>query len=195
MVPHPIAERLERITRGRLLSVDAYHRLIETGVLGEDDRVELLDGELVAMSPQSRAHANMLVRLTAMLDPCTRFGLHVRAQLPLTFLRSEPEPDLAVVSGPPPESLDAAHPVTALLVIEVSLDSLASDRTRKAAIYAEAGIAEYWIVDLAGRRVEVRRGPDAATRAYRTLEIAAPPGALRPLAAPDLSIDLTALFR
>jgi Uma2 family endonuclease len=195
MAPHPNADRLEQITGGRRLSVEEYHRLIERGVLDEDDHVQLLDGELVAMTLHGPAHARVIERLTRLFAGAARGGHRVLIQLPLALARSEPEPDLAVVAGEAPASIRAPHPATALLVIEVASGSMQRDRTQKAAIYAEAGVAEYWIVDVEGNRIEVRRDPDPAARAYRELAVAVPGARLRPQAIPILEVDVAALLQ
>ena len=125
----------------------------------DDERVELLEGMLVAVSPQGAPHAFVITQLTRLLaralgeDP----AFVLRPQLPLAVSdESEPEPDFAIVSA---GDYSRAHPETALLVIEVSESSLPKDRQIKARLYAKASIAEYWIVDLAGRAVEIHRDP------------------------------------
>lgn len=132
-----------------------YERMIEIGLF-ENERLELLRGVLVRMSPQLAAHASTVARLTRIL--ITRMSeLVVRIQLPLAVADdSEPEPDVAVVA---PGDYDHEHPRTALLVIEVADSSLRKDRA-KAALYAAAGVAEYWIVNLAAAQIEIYTRPD-----------------------------------
>ncbi len=134
-IAHPeLAERQRRIT------LDEYHRMAEAGILGEDEHVELIDGMLVAMTPQGRAHARVIQRLTRLLVRALGDDLEVLPQLPLTLPDdSEPEPDLAVVRAEDAQSGEH-HPRTALLVVEVAGDSLRLDRGSKAALYARAGI-------------------------------------------------------
>lgn len=140
------------------LTVDDLEAMVSAGILGEDDRVELLDGVLVEMSPQSPGQAEAVRRLNMLLAPvAAAVGLVVSPHCPLNVGSpiSQPEPDLAVV---PPGGWDA-YPAQALLVIEVSVTSRAVDLGRKAAIYAAAGIHEYWVLDLADRRLVVHREP------------------------------------
>ncbi len=142
------------------LTVDDLEAMVSAGILGEDDRVELLDGVLVEMSPQGSPHAGAIRRLTMLLAPvAAAAGLEVSPQCPLDVASaiSQPEPDLAVV---PTGGWDA-HAARALLVVEVSVTSRAVDLGRKVAIYAAAGIPEYWVLDLADRRLVVHREPVA----------------------------------
>jgi len=104
------------------LNVEAYHKMIEAGIFGEDDRIELLDGILVTMAPQTSFHALTIQRLTRLLVKGLDDKLAVRVQLPLTLGgKSEPEPDVAVVGED--QTRGPGHPTTALLVIEVAFDS------------------------------------------------------------------------
>ena len=140
------------------LTVDDLAAMVDTGILGEDDKVELLDGVLVEMSPQGPAHLEAVTRLTMLLVPvAAEAGLVVNPQCPLDVgsAISQPEPDQAVA---PPGGWDA-YPAGALLVVEVSVTSRAVDLGRKAAIYAAAGIPDYWVLDLEHRRLVVHRDP------------------------------------
>jgi Uma2 family endonuclease len=142
--------------RVRPLKRAEYERLVAEGAF-DDERVELLGGVIVEMSPRDPRHDFAIERLTALLFELGRGRASVRPQL--SFVASDdsvPEPDLALV---PIADYSAAHPTTALLVIEVSNASLRKDRSIKAEIYARAGVPEYWVVDLTGRCVEVRTEP------------------------------------
>jgi len=177
----------------RLLSVDEYHRMIAAGILDEDERLELLEGVIVAMAPQSPAHAYCIQWLTRFLVRSLGDAYAVRPQLPLTLgERNEPEPDLTVVRA------DSAskdhHPGTAVLAIEVSGDSLRKDRRVKAAVYARFGIAEYWIVNVEARVVEVLSDPDAGHGAYRRSRIVTTSETLSSGALPELSFPVAELF-
>lgn len=137
--------------------------------LFSDERVELLDGEIVTMSPKLTPHAFTVNQLMYLL--VARFGpaAVVRIQDPIVLDDwSEPEPDVAVCE-PVPDRYRHAHPRAdqVLLVIEAAESSLVYDRTRKARAYAAAGIPEYWIVNLVDRRVEVLTDPDPGTQSYR----------------------------
>jgi Uma2 family endonuclease len=153
----------------RRLSVAEYHRMIEAGVFDEDERLELLEGVIVRMSPQKERHARAIQRLTRTLVRTAPESLWVRVQLPLTLgSGSEPEPDLAVVAADQVGSRDE-HPRSALLVVEVAADSLGKDRSVKVPLYARSGIPEYWIVNLVDECVEVHRDPDARAERYATV--------------------------
>jgi Uma2 family endonuclease len=184
----------EAPARQRRITSDEYHRMIEAGILGEDEHVQLIDGFLVAMTPQGSLHALVIQRLTAALVRAVGNDLAVRPQLPLSLPDdSEPEPDAAVVRAED-QSRDH-HPRRALLVVEVAADSLRLDRGRKSALYARAGIPEYWIVNLEDTSVEVRRQPDAEAGVYLASFVVAPGQALVAAAVPGVSIDVAALFR
>ena len=145
----------------RLWSREDYHLASETGVFRADERLELLNGEVYQkMSPQSDAHA-WGVSLTAQaLREAFGSGHHVREEKPIALSpKSELEPDVAVVRGE--LRLSPLHPTPAnlVLVVEVSDTSLEFDRQTKSRLYAAAGLAEYWIVNLRERVLEVRREP------------------------------------
>ena len=187
----PSPDARERL---RPISVDEYHRMIDAGILDEDEKVQLIDGMLVAMTPQGRAHAFVIQRLNRLLARALGDEFEVLTQLPLTLGNdSEPEPDLAVV-----RAQDAAsrthHPATALLVIEVSGDSLRFDRRTKAALYARTGIPEYWIVNLDDATIEVRSDPDTTTGAYRETRVARRGETLTAAAVPGVQVDVASLF-
>jgi len=140
------------------LTVDDLEAMVHAGILGEDDKVELLDGVLVEMSPQGSQHLAAVTRLNMRLVPiAAAAGLVLSPQCPLDVLSpiSLPEPDIAIA----PDAGWDAYPVRAVLVIEVSMTSRAVDLGRKAAIYAAAGIPEYWVLDLTDRRLVVHRAP------------------------------------
>ena len=138
-----------------------YDRLAETEILGPEDRIELLGGEMIVKEPQYSPHATAIQLAKRALDRAFGPGWSVRPQLPIALdEESEPEPDICVVSGDPRDYRDA-HPERPALIVEVSLSRLAFDREHKGGLYARAGIADYWIVNLPDRRVEVYREPVA----------------------------------
>jgi len=140
--------------RIRPLRRDEYDRLVAAGCF-EDEKIELLDGVLVEMSPQGVGHAYAIQQLIMLLVPALVGRAVVRPQSPLAVSDdSEPEPDLAIL---PSGDYSRQHPTHALLVIEVAESSLRKDRRLKAALYARAGIPEYWIVNLADGLIEVHR--------------------------------------
>jgi Uma2 family endonuclease len=127
-------------------TLDEYHRFIKLGALA-DLRVELIDGELIEMPPIGDAHALAITLVDAALREAFGNGYLIRPQLPITLTpASEPEPDLLVVRGKPRDY--ATHPQTALLIVEVSDSTLRYDQTIKMSLYAKAGIADYWIVNI-----------------------------------------------
>ena len=145
----------------RPLTADEVLRMVEAGILAEDEPVELLHGVLTAVSPKSPAHGVVMVRLGRWLAPLTVAGKHdVRTEHPLIVpdRTSLPEPDIAVVER---DDRTIAHPHTALLVIEVAVSSPRTDTTIKPALYAAAGVPELWVVDVAGRCVRVFAEPGA----------------------------------
>ena len=138
-------------------SLEEYHQLIESGGFDEGSRVELIEGVIVDMSPKTAEHENAIRWLTRWLvsavDP-KRFEVGV--QTALTLGGSEPEPDLAVI---PTDVHRPYHPATATLAIEVAVSSRDRDLRQKPLLYAEAGIDEYWVVDLDAGLVVVHRDP------------------------------------
>ncbi len=134
--------------------------MVELGVLTEDDRVELIEGELVVVSPQGALHSNLVVAIRRTLERVYGPAFLVRDHSPVVGTEdSLPEPDLAVVRG---EISGFYHrlpgPVEIPLIVEVSYSTLGTDR-RKANVYAKAGYATYWLVDVEARRLEVRTDP------------------------------------
>src|SRR5207249_1006092 len=122
--------------------------LVEHGMFRPDERLELLDGLLVVREPQGSRHAAAVAATRQVLATAFGPGYHVRDQAPVALDdASEPEPDLAVVRGGPWD-YQHGHPSAPLLIVEVAEWTLARDRRRKGALYARAGIADYWIVNL-----------------------------------------------
>ncbi len=160
------------------LSVEQYHSMRETGILDEDEPVELIDGLLVykdrgGVMPVSPLHAFVTHRMARLEMALEKHGCHLRSENPITLPPShEPEPDGAVVQGHPEAYLDR-HPGAGdvLSVIEVSDSSLRSDRTTKQRIYAAAGIVQFIIVNLVEGRVEVYEEPNAVERCYRIVRV------------------------
>ena len=148
-----IAEVRQRVSP---LSVEEYHRLDEFNEHGR--RTELIRGILIEKMPKSPLHCSLAKRLYDTIAPILPEGFVVRHEGPLTLSDSEPEPDVAIVRGVPADFFEA-HPKTAELVVEVAVSSPALDR-ENTALYAEAGVKEYWIVLGRERRVEVYRRPE-----------------------------------
>jgi Uma2 family endonuclease len=176
------------------LTVEKYHRMIDAGILGEDDRVELLEGVLVEMSQQGHRHAKFISRFTAAVVPMVGPGCRVRIQLPLTLPPyGEPEPDIAIVATDEDEA-PGRHPHTALLIVEVASESIRKDRNVKARVYARAGIAEYWIADVDNQRIEVYTDPDAGAERYRSAVVIQRGQDIAPKAFPALRLATDQLF-
>ena len=154
-------------------TTDDWRRMGEAGLFGEDDRVELLDGEVVAMSPIGSGQAACVKRLARLLSRSVGDRAILSVQDPVRLDRhSEPQPDLALLR-PRPDFYAAAHPGSAdiLLLVEVAETSLSFDRDQKAGLYARSGVPVTWVVDLAGQEVLVlsRPGPNGYLAEERAL--------------------------
>jgi Uma2 family endonuclease len=181
-----------------LWTADDYQRVGELGLFVDGARLELLEGEVYEkVSPQGVPHAEATELTAETIRGVLPRGLRVRVQLPLRLgKRSEPEPDIAVVSGPIRSGLPH-HPTTALLVIEIADSSLRIDRELKRRIYAAAGIPGYWVLDLLNRRLEVYLDPvtpEGEEAYYQTVRICRPGDRITPLAAPDVTIAVDDLL-
>src|SRR5947207_2273245 len=136
-----------------------YARLIAHGFFDEDDPIELLDGLLLIKEPQSSPHRTAVLLVARTLERAFGDGWFVQTQSPIGLdVRSEPEPDVCVVRGSL-RDYTHAHPTRPELVVEVALSGLAMARGRKASAYARGGIADYWIVNLIDRVLEIHRDP------------------------------------
>jgi Uma2 family endonuclease len=144
----------------RRFTVNEYHRLIETGIVNEDDNIELLEGYLVRKSSRSPLHAAAIQKGNKEWFRVLPAGWDFRVLCGVTLTESELEPDIAIVRGDAKVYL-TRHPTTADigLVVEISDSTLASDRDARGRIYAHASIPAYWIVNLNGRQVEVYTSP------------------------------------
>lgn len=186
-VVHPSPLLLDSL---RPLRRREYDRLVGLGAFA-DERIELLAGVLVAMSPQGAEHAEIAAYLAERLAVALAGRARVRAHSPLSLSdESEPEPDVAVV---PSGDYSRGHPTSALLVIEVADSSLRKDRELKTELYAEASVPEYWVVDLVSRCVHVHRAP-TGTR-YEGVSTLSPGVVLRPVAFPEIAIDIREMLR
>jgi Uma2 family endonuclease len=145
-----------------------YLGFVEEGLIGCDEHVELLEGIIVAMPPSAPPHAQGVRRVERVLRRVLGPDALLSVQLPLlTGSWSVPEPDVAVLRGKF-EDYESAHPISALLAVEVSSHSLAQDRLTKSRIYAAAGVSHYWIVNLRDMVVEWFGDPDPLARVYRS---------------------------
>jgi Uma2 family endonuclease len=167
MAAVPSAPTPYRFTR------EEYYRMWESGFFS-DKRVELLDGEIITMPPQNPPHAGTTSGLATVVIRAIGTNFTVRIQAPIVLNNwSEPEPDVAICRFVP-DNYRHEHPQASdiLLLIEVADTSLAYDRQRKTVAYAASGIPEYWIVNLADRRVEVFSDPDPLAQRYRQERLA-----------------------
>lgn len=166
-----------------------YERLVALGAF-EDDHVELIHGNLVTMAPNDPEHASLIEILTTILVREVGDRASVRVQLPIIAAdESEPEPDLAVV---PRQDYSQRHPDTAEWIIEVAASSLKKDRDVKALLYAASGFAQYWIVNVPERCVEVFRTPTGGM--YADVSRHGQEATLSPLALADIQVPVAALF-
>lgn len=182
-------------TRKRLLTLDEYHRMLESGILSEDERVELIRGEIVQMTAIGNRHAACLRRLLRWLGPQLGPDTLLDAQNPirLTGSGSQPQPDLVLVRAR--EDCYAEMPPTeedVLLVVEISDFSVVYDRDVKIPLYAQAGIPEVWHLDLPAETIVVHRRPAAGT--YRDIRLLRRGGDLTCEALPDLRLTVASVL-
>jgi Uma2 family endonuclease len=136
-------------------SVDEYHRMGEAGLFGEDDRIELIEGEVVDMVPIGGPHVFLVNRLTRHFVRCGGDQVVVSVQNPIRLSdNTEPEPDLVLLDPQLVSSSRVPDAAAAFLVVEVAGSSLAYDRSVKARLYGQAGVPEYWLLDVEQRRLE-----------------------------------------
>lgn len=184
--------------RRRPLTKAEYYHLGEAGYF-RGEKVELIEGQLVVHSPQGSPHYTFIMRVVRCLEAVIADGYHVRPQGPLDLGQTtEPEPDVAVVTGSF-EDYEDHHPTTAVLIVEVSESTLAYDRRRKGSLYARAGIADYWALNVQQRQLEVYRSPIAdATRPYghryHDRQDLRPGASVSPLALPAVAVAVSDLL-
>ncbi|MBD2605706.1 Uma2 family endonuclease [Scytonema hofmannii FACHB-248] len=172
----------------RLWTVADYHRMAETGILDEDERVELLEGKIIWMSAKGTAHRSAVGRTDYLLKNRLGNRAWVSIQDPIKLNeRSEPEPDVAVVQIDPLDYADH-HPTPSevYLIIEVADSSLKFDCETKGKAYAQAGIADYWVLDVIARQLYVFREPNE--EGYQSKVILGEDGRISPLQFADLQI-------
>lgn len=186
--------------RRRRWTVEEYHRATAAGAFRSDERLELIAGEIYEhMSPQRSHHTSGISALEEALRALLPAAHYIRIQSPLTLAPdSEPEPDLAMVTGSWRDYRES-HPKTAVLVAEVSDTTLSSDRTIKASLYASVGIPEYWILNLNERLLEVHRDPAPSSsqpfgHGYRTILLLTETETVAPLYARNACIAVADLM-
>ncbi|MFN3422762.1 MAG: Uma2 family endonuclease [Armatimonadota bacterium] len=182
----------------RKFSKAEYYKMAEMGFF-DGQRVELIDGEVILMSPQEAGHATAVGLIADTLQTVFREGFVIRLQQPLDLGEAyEPEPDIAVVSGQR-RDYATAHPKTAVLIVEVALSSVDYDRNVKGSLYAKAGIQEFWLLNLKDRHLEVFREPIPMSSqpfgfGYRSVRIYLPDETVSPLAKPEAAIKVADLL-
>jgi Uma2 family endonuclease len=180
--------------RRRRFTLEEYYRMAEVGILGPEDHVELIEGEIVEMSPIGPRHATCVNALNRRLLQAVGDRAVLSPQNPVRLLPdSEPQPDVVLLR--PPEARyweHRAEPADAMLVVEVSETSYRYDRHVKLPLYARAGVPEVWIVDLAHAVVEVFREPRAA--GYAVAQRVERGGTIAPATLPDAAVVVTEIL-
>jgi Uma2 family endonuclease len=177
--------------RRLLFTVDQYHQLEKIGVLTEDDRVELIHGEIVEMAPIGERHFGHVNRFNYIFSRLfgDRALLHIQNPVRLGP-RIEPEPDVVLLK-PRDDFYETGVPTPAdvLLLIEIADSSVEYDRNTKVPLYGQAGIVEYWLVNLVQDQIVVYRDPSPT--GYRTVQVFRPGDAIQPLLFPDVTIAVS----
>ncbi|MGH1394493.1 MAG: Uma2 family endonuclease [Trichormus sp.] len=187
------------IAQAKRFTLDEYHKLIELGFLHEDDHIQLIKGELIQMVSKGTAHETCLRKLWKELPKVIGDRATLQSQAPITLLpNSEPEPDFAIVQNRLDDYFSAhPRPADVLLVMEVADSSLSYDQDVKIPLYAQAGIADYWIFNLFDNHLECYSEPYQDSQGkygYSTKRIFLPHQVVFFPCFPDLSIDLNRIF-
>ncbi|HEY9799635.1 MAG TPA: Uma2 family endonuclease [Leptolyngbyaceae cyanobacterium] len=172
----------------RLWTVEEYHRMAEAGIFGADERVELLEGKIIWMIAKGTAHRSAVGRTDYLFKNRLGKQAWISVQDPVKLNeRSEPEPDISVVKVDPLDYADH-HPTPSevYLIIEVADSSLKLDCETKAQAYSQAGIKDYWVLDVVNRQLHVFREP--TSEGYKIKVVLAEDGTITPLEFPDLQI-------
>jgi Uma2 family endonuclease len=176
----------------RRFTIKQYEQMAATGILGQDERIELIEGEIVEMSPIGAPHAAAVAALTRLLISRVGERAWLWGQNPVRVPpRSVPQPDLALLRSRSYRR-EAATTADVLLCVEVADTTLRYDRTVKLRLYAQAGIPEYWIVDVNTDTVEVYRSPSGD--GYANRQVLGHGESIAPLAFPDANIPIDAIF-
>jgi Uma2 family endonuclease len=175
-------------------TVDDFMLMGEVGIFKEGERVELIDGEVIRMNPIGFGHGGRVKRLNGTLSPLLAGRAIMSVQDPLQIRpRRQPQPDIMVLR-PRADYYSTSHPVAddVLLIIEVSDSSLEYDRKTKAAVYAQAGIEDYWIINLIDMQLLVYRRP--VDGIYRSIQVLTREDSIQPLAFPDVTIAVSEIL-
>lgn len=178
---------------------EEYYKMAETGVFRPDERLELIEGEIIPMPPQASEHFTGVSQVGEVLRAVFGQGWVVRIQGPLDLGQaSQPEPDVAVVPGSIRDYREA-HPPSAALIVEVSDTRVSFDLGPKAEVYAKAGIPDYWVLNLVERHLVILRDPvplpdDPRAYGYRTRSVHGLDEVVTPLAAPQATVRVRDLL-
>jgi|SRR5579859_1184832 len=175
------------------ITVDQYEHMVQAGVFAEDERIELIEGQILNMSPIGSAHSGQVKRLNRILAKQVADLALISIQDPIRLPQSEPQPDLALLK-PRDDFYASAHPTArdVLLVVEVADTSADYDRNEKIPLYGRSGIAEAWLIDLANRSIEVYRGPGRAGFAEK--KTYAHGDELAPVALPEIHLAVAEIL-
>ena len=175
-------------------TVEEYEQMISAGVLGEDERLELIEGDILAISPIGSAHLALVNRLNHLFVQQAGTLAQVSVQNPIRLANSEPQPDLALLRSKPDYYAQALpEPADVLLLIEVADTTADYDRNVKVPLYGRNAIVESWLIDLAENLIEVYRNP--ATKGYRTKQTFGPGDQIDLVAIPDLTLAVAEIIR
>src|SRR5258708_2478763 len=183
--------------RPRLWTREEYYRMGEIGLF-RGQRAELIEGEIMVLSPQNWPHSSTVDRVCEVLKQLVGGGVWVRTQMPVNFgAASDPEPDISVVIGRRDDYAD--HPTAAHFIIEVIDTTSDYDRGRKASLYSRIGVADYWIVNLVDLQVEVYRQPvpdptQYYGHGYGSQKIHKPGDTVTPVAFPSIGVPVADLL-
>jgi Uma2 family endonuclease len=176
------------------LTVSDYYRMGDAGILHENDRIELIEGDLIEMSPIGSRHARMVSRLDRLFNKAVDDQIIVYAQNPVRLSDwSEPQPDLMLLRPRQDDYIDALpEPADVIVLIEVADSSIDYDRKTKLPLYARNGIKEFWIIDLNAKRLERYAQPNET--GYGQCETLDKTATVSPAALPDVAIDLSRIL-
>jgi Uma2 family endonuclease len=181
-------------TQIRPLTSAEYYQMMESGIIREGERVELISGQIFTMAAKGTRHTVATTRLITELPTLIQRRAIVRCQEPITLPNnSEPEPDIAIVRLRSDDYIDS-HPTPKdiILVIEVADSSIRFDRDIKAPLYAATGISEYWIVNLIDDRLEIYRQPEGDI--YTSVQIVTPPRSINLPEFSEIALNISDLF-
>jgi Uma2 family endonuclease len=187
--PRDVADVVEESPRLRPFTREEFYRLGEEGIFRPDERVELIEGVIYTMPPPGPEHCADVSDLSQVLRAVFGVEYMVREEKPVTLPTGEPLPDIAVVVSSPEYRKRQPGAADIRLIVEVAASSQKFDRATKVALYAKSGIADYWIVNLRERRIEVYREPDGAT--YKSVQVFGPGESVEPLAAPGKAVNVS----